>query len=115
VPLLGTVIYLTSSGGAVATAAIAIALFVALTPLRWLALGTLLVTGVAAGIAIALVERRAEVANGVSGSTNVALILLAVALATAAIFAMLLSLPVRRSSPGRRLGGSPRVLCSASS
>jgi hypothetical protein len=92
------VIYLTSSRGAVATAIAGVLFFVLLTPRRWLALGTLIVTGTASGIAVAVVERHPDVANGVAGSSAVAIVLLAVAVAAAVVFAALLSL----RAPGER-------------
>ena len=106
VPLLGTVIYLTSSRGAVATAVVGVVLFVAFTPRRWLALGTLVLTGVAAAIAVVLFERHADVANGVSGSTGIALALLAIVAATAFGFAGLLSLRSSREPPPPAVGWS---------
>ena len=83
VPLLATVIYLTSSRGAIATAAATVVLFVALTARRWLALGALLVTGAGSATAVAIFERHPEVSNGVSGSTGIALVLAGIAVATA--------------------------------
>jgi tetratricopeptide (TPR) repeat protein len=106
VPLLGTVIYLTSSRGAVATAIVGLVIFVALTPRRWLAFGTLVLTGVAAGIAVAVVERHPTVANGGAGSTGIALSLLAIVIATVMGFAGLLSAPVSRDRTPPAVGWS---------
>jgi hypothetical protein len=104
VPLLAATIYLTSSRGAVATALVAVVVFVLLTPRRWSALGALAVTGVASAVSVAIVERHPDLANGVSGSSTVAVVLFVIAVAASAIFAGLLFVPPPRKRPSPAVG-----------
>jgi tetratricopeptide (TPR) repeat protein len=67
--------------------------FVLLTPRRWLALGTLVVTGVPSALSVAVLERHPDVANGVAGSSSVAVVLLALAGVAALAFGALLFVP----------------------
>ena len=104
VPLLAATIYLTSSRGAFAAALVAAVVFVLLTPRRWSALVALTVMGVASAVSVAIVERHADLANGVSGSSTVALLLFVVALATSAIFWGVLLAPAPRNHPSPAVG-----------
>ena len=71
VPLLAAVVYMTSSRGAVAATVTGVAVFVLLTPHRWRALAAVLLTGVAAAIAVAIVERHPSFADGTGASAGV--------------------------------------------
>jgi hypothetical protein len=93
IPLLAAVVYMTSSRGAVAAVLTGVAVFASLTPHRWRALLAILLTGMAAAIAVAIVERHPSFANGTGASAavrhSVTLSMLAVVLVTAGAFAAL--------------------------
>ena len=63
-PALTAVIYLTSSRGGVAAAAAGVLVFLVATHRWWAALGALLATGVASGLAVAVLLRRDELVDG---------------------------------------------------
>src|SRR4029077_12571244 len=63
-PLLGAVMYLTSSRGAFAATAVGIVAFLALTPRRWPALAAVVVAGVAGAVAVAVLVPKKALVNG---------------------------------------------------
>ncbi|MEN3343226.1 MAG: hypothetical protein V7644_2630 [Actinomycetota bacterium] len=101
VPLLCATIYLTSSRGAFASAACAVAAFVILTGRRWRALGLTLLALAGGGVSVALLAHNPAVANGgiSSADTTVALALAGIALLTGAACGALLVVPAPRRPP----------------
>lgn len=67
-PLLAGTIYLTSSRGAFATAAVGLLVFLVLSRRRWAVLGLLLLGGASASLAVVVLERRTALANGLASA-----------------------------------------------
>jgi O-antigen ligase len=63
-PILAAVMYLTSSRGAFVTAAIAVVVFVVLTPRKWAALTAIVVAGAAGAVAVAVLVPKKSLVNG---------------------------------------------------
>ena len=107
-PLLASVTYMTSSRGAFGATAAAVLVFVILTPERWRALGVVLLTGAAAAIAVAVVDRHATFANGTGASGHaravVTVAVLGLSLATAAAFGALLFVRAPKRHPPAWVG-----------
>jgi hypothetical protein len=104
-PALGAVVYLTSSRGAVAAAALGTAVFVVAQPRRWPAVGAAVAGAVGSAVAVGLLSTRHALVNGPLGSDaarregwEAAIALAIVCVATAAAFE--LAAP-RLPAPGR--------------
>ena len=110
-PLLAAVMYLTSSRGAFAAAAVGVVAFLVLTPKRWPALAAVVVAGVAGAVAVAvLVPKKAlvngdvDTALGVQQGHHAALWLGVACVVTALVWAGLAELGTRLPTPSRRVG-----------
>jgi hypothetical protein len=95
-PLLAATIYLTSSRGGAVAAGLAAAVFVALSDRHWQALGTTVIAGIGSIMAVLVFADRSYLTNGGTGSVanaqgrSAALLLVAICLVTAVVFARLL-------------------------
>jgi O-Antigen ligase len=110
-PVLAAVMYLTSSRGAFAAAAVGVIALFGLTPRRWPALAALAVAGAAGAVAVAvlvpkhaLVDGDVDTALGVHQGHHAALWIGLACLATALAWAGLAELGKRVPSPPRRAG-----------
>ena len=110
-PLLAAVMYLTSSRGAFAAAAIGVVAFIALTPRRWAALAGLVVAGVAGAVSVAVLSPKTELVNGDMGTGlgvhqghEAALWIGIACVVTALVWAGLAELGTRLPTPSRRVG-----------
>jgi O-antigen ligase len=68
-PILAAVMYLTSSRGAFVAAAVAVLMFVLLTPRRWAALAAIVVAGGAGAVAVAVLVPKKVLVNGDTGTS----------------------------------------------
>ena len=109
-PILAAVMYLTSSRGAFAAAAVGVVAFLALTPRRWPALAALVVAVGAGAAAVAVIEPKKELVQGDVGTAlgahqghHAALWIGIACLATALLWAGL-------SEVGKRIPSPPRVV-----
>lgn len=110
-PILAGVMYLTSSRGAFVTAAVAVLVFVALTPRRWPALAATVVAGVSGAVAIAalvhktaLVDAEMGTPLGVQQGHRAALLIGIACVVTALVWAGIAELGRRLSTPPRAVG-----------
>ncbi|HEU5244665.1 MAG TPA: O-antigen ligase family protein [Gaiellaceae bacterium] len=110
-PLLGAVMYLTSSRGAFAAAAVGVVALLVLTPKRWPALAAVVMAGIAGGVAIAVLVPKKELVNGqmrtalgVHQGHQAALWLGIACVVTALVWAALAELGTRLPTPSRRIG-----------
>ena len=110
-PLLAGVMYLTSSRGAFVAAAVAVLVFVVLTPRRWPALAAIVVAGGAGAVAVAVLVPRKDLVNGLTNipagvhqGHQAALLIGIACVVTALLWAGLSELGRRLSSPSRRVG-----------
>src|SRR5262249_12246706 len=67
-PLLAAVMYLTSSRGAFVAAAVAVLVFIVLTPRRWPALAALVLAGVSGAVAVAALVHKTTLVDGKMGT-----------------------------------------------
>jgi len=110
-PILAAVMYLTSSRGAFAAAAVGIVAFLALTPRRWPALAAVVVAGAAGAAAVAVIEPKKELVEGDMGAAlgvhqghQAALWIGLACLVTALVWAGLTEVGKRLPSPPRAVG-----------
>jgi hypothetical protein len=110
-PLLAAVMYLTSSRGAFVAAAVAVLVFIALTPRRWPALAALVVAGVAGAVAIAGLVHKTAFVNGQMGTAlgvhqghRAALLVGVACVVTALVWVGIAELGRRLSTPPRAIG-----------
>lgn len=110
-PLLTAVMYLTSSRGAFAAAAVGVVAFLVLTPRRWPALAAVVVAGVAGAVAVAVLVPKKALVNGdvdtplgVRQGHHAALWIAIACVVTALVWATLAELGTRLSTPSRRVG-----------
>lgn len=110
-PVLAAVMYLTSSRGAFVAATLGVVAYVVLTPRRWAALAALVVAGAAGAVAVAtlvprkaLVDGQMDTALGVHQGHSAALLLGISCVVTALIWAGLVELGKRVSTPPRVVG-----------
>jgi hypothetical protein len=117
-PVLAAVMYLTSSRGAFAAAAVGVVVFLLLTPRRWPALVAVAVAAAAGAVAVSvLVPKKALVAGDVDTALGVhqghraALWIGIACVVTALVWAGLNELGRRVSPPSRRVGQAIAVAC----
>jgi O-antigen ligase len=110
-PILAAVMYLTSSRGAFAAAAVGVVAFILLTPRRWAALAAVVVAGGAGAVAVAvlvpknaLVNGDVDTALGVHQGNHAALWIGIACIATALVWAGLTEVGKRLPTPSRRVG-----------
>jgi hypothetical protein len=110
-PILAAVMYLTSSRGAFVAAAVAVVVFLLLTPRRWPALAAVAVAGAAGVVAVAvLVPKKAlvngdvDTALGVHQGHQAALWIAIACVLTALVWLGLAELGRRLPTPSRRVG-----------
>lgn len=110
-PILAAVMYLTSSRGAFAAAAVAVFAFLLLAPRRWPALVATVVAGCSGAVAVAvlvpkknLVDGDVDTALGVHQGHHAALWIAVACVATALVWAGLAETGRRLPSPPRRAG-----------
>jgi len=110
-PILAAVMYLTSSRGAFAAAAVGVVAFLALTPRRWPALAAVVVAAGAGAAAVAVIEPKKELVQGDVGTAlgahqghQAALWIGIACLVTALLWAGLSELGKRIPSPPRAVG-----------
>jgi hypothetical protein len=115
-PILAAVMYLTSSRGAFAAAAVAVVAFVLLTPRRWPALAALAVAGAAGAVAVAvLVPKKAlvngdvDTALGVHQGHHAAVWIGITCVVTALAWAGVAEVGRRLPSPPRRVGQATAI------
>ena len=110
-PLLGAVMYLTSSRGAFAATAVGVVAFLVLTPKRWPALAAVVVAGVAGAVAVAVLVPKKQLVDGhmrtrlgVQQGHHAALWIAITCVVTALVWAALAELGTRVPTPSRRVG-----------
>jgi O-Antigen ligase len=110
-PILAAVMYLTSSRGAFAAAAVGIVAFLSLTPRRWPALAAVAVAAAAGVVAVAvlvpkksLVNGDVDTAVGVQQGHHAAFGIGIACVVTALVWAGLVELGKRLPTPSRRVG-----------
>ena len=115
-PILAAVMYLTSSRGAFAAAAVGVVAFLALTPRRWPALAAVVVAGGAGAAAVAVLVPKKELVNGYVGTApgvhqghHAALWIGIACLVTALVWAGLSEVGKRLPSPPRAVGKATAV------
>jgi hypothetical protein len=115
-PILAAVMYLTSSRGAFAAAAVGIVVFLLLTPRRWPAVAAVAVAGGAGAVAVAvlvpkkyLVNGDVDTALGVHQGHHAALWIGIACVLTALVWAGLAELGKRLPSPSRAVGRATAV------
>jgi O-Antigen ligase len=115
-PILAAVMYLTSSRGAFAAAAVGVIAYLALTPRRWPALAALIMAGVAGAAAVAvlvpkksLVNGDVDTALGVQQGHSAALWIGIACVVAALVWAGLAELGRRIPTPPRRAGQATLV------
>jgi O-antigen ligase len=116
-PLLAAVMYLTSSRGAFAAAAVGVVAFIALTPKRWAALAGVVVAGVAGAASVALLVPKKELVNGqmdtalgVHQGHEAALWIGISCVVVALVWVGLVELGTRVPTPSRRVGQVTAVM-----
>jgi len=116
-PILAATMYLTSSRGAFVAAGVAVLVFVALTPRRWPALAALVLTGLSGTVAIAALVHKTALVNaqmgtalGVQQGHRAALLIGVACLVTALVWAGLVELGRRLSTPPRAVGVAVAVV-----
>jgi hypothetical protein len=115
-PILAAVMYLTSSRGAFAAAAVGVVAFLLLTPRRWPALTALVVAGGAGAVAVAvlvpkkaLVDGDVDTALGVHQGHHAALWIGITCVVTALVWAGVQEAGSRLPSPPRRVGQATAI------
>jgi O-Antigen ligase len=110
-PLLAAVMYLTSSRGAFAAAAVGVVAFLALTPKRWPALAAVVVAGVSGAVTVAVLVPKKQLVNGhmrtalgVQQGHHAALWIGITCVVTALVWAGLAELGTRLPTPSGRVG-----------
>jgi O-Antigen ligase len=110
-PIIAAVMYLTSSRGAFAAAAVGVVAFILLTPRRWAALAAVVVAGCAGAAAVAvlvpknaLVNGDVDTALGIQQGHHAALWIGIACIATALVWAGLIEVGKRLPAPSRRVG-----------
>jgi O-antigen ligase len=110
-PLLAAVMYLTSSRGAFAAAAVGVVAFLALTPKRWPALAAVVVAGLAGAVAVAVLVPKKALVNGdvdtplgVQQGHHAALWIAIACVVTSLVWVGLAELGTRLPTPSRRVG-----------
>jgi O-Antigen ligase len=116
-PILAAVMYLTSSRGAFAAAAVGVVAFLLLTPRRWPALAALVVAGGAGAAAVAVLVPKKELVNGYVGTSlgvhqghHAALWIGILCLVTALVWAGIFEVGRRLPSPSRAVGQATAVV-----
>jgi O-antigen ligase len=116
-PVLAAVMYLTSSRGAFAAAAVGIVVFLVLTPRRWPALAAVVVAGGAGAAAVAvlvpkkeLVDGKVDTVLGVHQGHHAAFWIGIICLATALVWAGLSEAGRRLPTPSRAVGQATAVV-----
>jgi O-Antigen ligase len=116
-PILAAVMYLTSSRGAFVAAAVAVLAFVILTPRRWPTAAAVVVAGAAGAIAVAVLVHKKALVNGdvdtslgVHQGHHAALWIAVACILTALVWAGVMELGTRLSSPPRVVGQATVVV-----